>query len=493
MYRHIILGLALICGVGPHSTENPATHFTRVQEELFNLPNGQSSAWADYDNDGDLDIFVTFRETPSRLYENDDGVFRDVAADVGLDPTIANFRSIAWGDFNGDGHMDIYVSEAANTDIKNRLYRNDGDGDHFTNVAAELGLDISANMRQASWVDYDNDGDVDLYLSIRDDTNRLMRNDGDHFTDVSKQTRVDDRGRTVGSVWFDFDEDGDLDLFTANQSGDPDGLFRNDKTKTGRVFTNVALEKGVIGVGYRNEEGSVGTAVTDFDNDGDLDLFVATYGENYLYRNDGGKFTDVAEAMGLTGNYHAVSADWGDYDNDGRQDLYIVGYVNGVLNQQDFLYHHDGDRFTDQMSDRMQEKDSDHSVRWADYDGDGDLDLALTTNQSEVGFHQIYRNDIDNGQSLRVSVENASGAHVLPGAEVRLYDARTDAIISSRLVDTGGGYNSQNAKPVFFGLDDMDLVDVEVTTMSDDGRRVVRIRNIDPNHYHGTVFTVEIQ
>ena len=94
---------------------------------------------------------------------------------------------------------------------------------------------------------------------------------------------------------------------------------------------------------------------------------------------------------------------------------------------------------------------------------------------------------------MRVSVKNASAAHVLPGAEVRLYDAETDAIIGSRLVDTGGGYNSQNAKPVFFGLNDMGLVDVEVTTMSDNGRRVVRIRNIDPNHYRGTVFTVEIQ
>ena len=493
MYRRIILGLTLGCGLSANAADTPADNFTRIQEEMFNLPNGQSSAWADYDNDGDLDIFVTFREIPNRLYQNNHGLFHDVAADVGLDPTIADFRSIAWGDFNGDGHIDIYVSEAANADIENRLYRNDGDGDHFTNVAAELGLDISANMRQASWVDYDNDGDVDLYLSIRDDANRLMRNDGDRFTDVSKSTRVNDAGRTVGSVWFDFDEDGDLDLFTANQAGDPDGLFRNDKKESGREFTNVALTKGVIGIGYEKEEGSVGTAVTDFDNDGDLDLFVATYGENYLYRNDGGTFIDVADAMGLDGHYHAVSADWGDYDNDGRQDLYVIGYLNGILNQQDFLYHHDGDKFTDQISVQMQEKDGDHSVRWADYDGDGDLDLALTTNQREVGFHQIFRNDIDNGQSLRVDVRNASGAHVLPGAEVRLYNAKTGEIIGSRLIDTGGGYNSQNAKPVFFGTGNTDSVDVEVTTMSNDGRKVLRVRNINPNNYRGTAFTVEIQ
>lgn len=493
MYRYLSLFVSLTFTADALASENPAENFTAIQEELFSLPNGQSSAWADYDNDGDLDIFVTFREIPNRLYQNNDGVFRDVASEVGLDPTIADYRSIAWGDYNGDGHLDIYVSESANADVNNRLYRNDGDGKHFTDVAPELGLAISANMRQASWIDYDNDGDVDLYLSIRDDANRLMRNDGDHFTDVSEATGVNDAGATVGSIWFDFDEDGDLDLYTANQGGDPDSLFRNDMTESGRRFTNVALEKGVIGIGYTKKEGSVGAAITDFDNDGDLDLFVATYGENYLYRNDGGTFTDVAESWGLTGHYHAVAADWGDYDNDGLQDLYVIGYMNGELNHQDFLYHHNGDSFSDEMSEAMRQRDGDHSVRWADYDNDGDLDLALTTNQREVGFHHIFRNDNNNARGFRVSVRNGAGAHVLPGAEVRLYNSATGEIISARLVGTGGGYNSQNAKPVYFGLSSSGLVDVEVTTMSDDGRRTVRIRNIDPSTYRGSVFSVQIQ
>jgi len=190
-----------------------------------------------------------------------------------------------------------------------------------------------------------------------------------------------------------------------------------------------------------------GSVLFDFDEDGDIDLFTANQSgdPDWLFRNDktktGRVFTNVALEKGVIG----------------------VGY-----------------------------KREEGSVGTAVTDFDND-DGKFTNVAEAMGLTGNYRNGIDNGQSLRVSVRNASGAHVLPGAEVRFYDAEIDAIIGSRLVDTGGGYNSRNAKPVFFGLSDMYVVDVEVTTMSDDGRRVVRIRNIDPKHYRGTVFTVEIQ
>src|SRR5262249_10537704 len=153
------------------------------------------------------------------------------------------------------------------------------------------GVDAIGETRQVSWVDVDNDGDLDLFVAMRDAPNLMFRNDGGHFTNVSKEWGLDDPRRTVGAVWFDYDADGDLDLFVANQNGDTNGLFRND----GGHFGDVARQLGMVAPGRPETSGSNGPSVVDFDGDGDLDLFVAGYGGNFLYRNDGGgKFSEVA-------------------------------------------------------------------------------------------------------------------------------------------------------------------------------------------------------
>src|SRR5260221_4630015 len=131
--------------------------FELVQPELFGVTGGQPNAWADFDNDGDLDEFVGFRGRPNRLYRQDHGRFEDVAADVGLADNIET-RAAAWGDFDADGNIDLYVGFVDGT--PNKLYRNDGNGRHFTDVAGPLGVSASGVTRQASWIDYDNDGDL---------------------------------------------------------------------------------------------------------------------------------------------------------------------------------------------------------------------------------------------------------------------------------------------------------------------------------------------
>src|SRR5438132_7857147 len=115
-------------------------HFELVQPELFGASGGQPNAWADFDNDGQLDEFVGFRGRPNRLYRQDHGRFRDVAADVGIADTVET-RVAAWGDFDGDGHVDLYVGFAGGA--PNKLYRNDGDGRHFTDVAPALGVNLT--------------------------------------------------------------------------------------------------------------------------------------------------------------------------------------------------------------------------------------------------------------------------------------------------------------------------------------------------------------
>ena len=458
--------------------------FTAVQPDLFSAPGGQPNAWADYDNDGDLDLFVGFRGGPDRLYRNDDGHFVDVAALVGVAEP-AETRAAAWGDFNGDGHLDLYTGFPANVDLPNRLYRNDGDGTHFTEVAADMGVGIEgATTRQPVWVDYDQDGDVDLFVAVRDQVNRLFRNDGDRFTDVSEETGLDDPRRAVGVVWFDMDTDGDLDLFVANQNGDTDGFFRNDEGR----FTDVAPELGMDWPGRGEAYGSVGPAVGDYDNDGDLDLFVASYGPDVLWQNQGdGTFADVAPGSPLAGDHHSVAAAWGDYDNDGRADLYVGAYLSSVAEEPDHLFRNDASGFEGVTPAPFVEKGASHGVAWADFDGDGDLDLALANNNAE-GAHPLYRNELTPrpGSSLQVMVLDARGRPTLPGAEVRLFDAESGRLLGTRLVDAGGGYCSQGASPAHFGLaEGTGPVQVEVTSFRDGARVVERGAVIDAAELDG--------
>jgi hypothetical protein len=479
------LGLMLILAVGcadrrESSEEEPAPvePLELTQAELFGAGGAYTNAWADFDVDGDPDLFVGFGDgIPNRLYRNDAGTFVDVALDLGV-ADLERTRGAAWGDFNADGLLDLYVGFAFDAPTGNRLYRNDGEGG-FTDVAADLGLDLSGQTRQISWIDYDIDGDVDLFVAFRDQTNRLYRNDGATLTDVSEATGLADPRKAVGAVWFDFDRDGDLDVFIANQEDDPNALYRNDNGS----FVDVAESLGLTAVNRREGDGSVGPCISDYDSDGRLDLFVANYGPSALYSEDSsGQWIDVAPALGLAVDTHAVSCAWGDYDNDGRPDLYMSAYVNGELHYPDHFFRNESTGFTDVITASIAQHDADHGVQWADFDADGDLDLALADFQSEGGHH-LFRNTLDGeaaGRSIQVLVLDQAGHYTKAGSEVRVYQAGTREILGTGLVDTGSGYCSQNASPVHLGLASASTVDVEVITMTPEGRVAALVSAVSP-------------
>ncbi len=463
--------------------------FEPAPEESFADANTFTNAIADYDNDGDLDIFVGFNQRPNRLYRNDGDRYTDVAAEVGLADDDAT-RASAWGDYNGDGHMDLFVGFASRQGSSNRLYENAGDGRSFTDVTEAAGVGLTGSFRQVSWVDYDNDGDVDLFVGLRDKPNVLFRNDDGEFTDVAPSLGIADPRRTVGAAWFDFDKDGDLDNIVANMDGDANGLFRND----GDVFTDVAEQAGIDhggrSLGYQ-EYGSVRPTLGDFDNDGNIDVFMANYGPNGLLRNLGnGTFENVAPRMGVAIDSRYDTAAFGDYDNDGRLDLYVNGTVGGGVNYRDYLFHNDGERFSDVTTNVVRGQQSDHGAHWADMNGDGSLDLALTG---------AKHNLLVNGQgkergrrSLQVLVVDEAGHHTRAGAEVRLFDATSGTLLGTNIVDTGSGYNSQNAIPVHFGLARDGLVDIEVTTLTPQGRKQGRLTGVDPSSYAGRPLVVKV-
>jgi hypothetical protein len=265
-------------------------------------------AWADFDNDGDLDLYVGFRPgQPNRLYRNDEGRFVDVAAALGVADTEGT-RAVAWGDYNADGHLDLYVGYTAGSEqglakIAARIYRNDGG--RFTDVTGSLGLGLPlGRARQISWVDFDNDGDVDLFVGFRDIPNMLFRNDDGTFLDVSQSMGITGSRATMGGVWFDFDLDGDLDLYLGNMDGYANRMYRNDGTRFVDVAPELGLDSGGRAIdpnpGDHDMAGTIRPDIADFDNDGDFDIFVTTLGgTDGFYRNDDGAFISVAAELGL--------------------------------------------------------------------------------------------------------------------------------------------------------------------------------------------------
>ena len=468
--------------------------FDRPQAELFSAFGAQTNAWADYDGDGDLDLFVGFRGRDSRLYRNDGGIFVDVAAAVGLaaQPTPnAETRAAAWGDYDGDGDLDLYVgfTERPRTQVRDRLYRNENGGARFVDVGAEVGVDVVGVTRQPSFVDFDGDGDVDLFVALRDQANRLFRNDDGSFIDVTEISGIGDPRRTVGAAWFDADSDGDLDVFVANQSGDEDGFFENMGDGT---FADMAPRLGMHQPGRSETQGSVGTALADFDNDGDLDVFVASYGPDLIWENQAPElgFVMRSSGTGLDGDHHSVSAAWGDMDHDGWLDLYVVMFLSPVPEEPDYLYRNlVGGHFETVTPALMLERGASHGVTWADFDQDGDLDLALANNDPTAGTHHLYRNlmpDAIASRSLQVVVLDPQGRWTRAGSEVRLTAAGTERLIGTRIMDTGGGYSSQGAKPVHFGLPaGVGHVDVEITVLVAGARVTTRLDDIDPAAYSG--------
>jgi hypothetical protein len=482
--------VSLLAAVAVVTLEPPK--FTAVQPDLLGAGANLVNAWADYDGDGDVDLFVGFNGTPNRLYRNDAGTLVDAAAAAGVADARAT-RAGAWGDYDADGDPDLLVGFAPGPQSVLKLYRNDAG--KFTDATADAGVARdSGAVRQLSWIDADGDGDVDLFVAMRDRPNVLFRNTGGTFADVAAEVGLADRRKSVGAVWFDFDEDGDLDLYVANMDGHANALYRND----GGKFTDVAAERGVAWGGRAPNDSTNGTVrpcAADVNGDGHIDIVTANYGKNGLFLNRGsGKFEDASATWGVDVDSRYDACALADFDNDGRLDMYVNGTVTGGVSYRDYLLRNTGSKLEDVTPDNIKALQADHGVQWADFDRDGDVDLALTGSRPD-GMHSLLRNDLDAataGRSLSVSVVSATGHATLAGAEVRLYAAGTRRVLGTRLVDSGSGYDAQSVMPVHFGLGAAASVDVEVMFPRSGTRTVVRARGVDPKKLIGKSLVVRV-
>lgn len=470
---------------------NQAPRFVPGDDATFSGGVSFTNALADFDGDGDSDLFVGMNGLPNRLYRNDAGRLVDVAPSLGVADTRPS-RAAAWGDYDGDGDPDLFVGFAPGGGPVTRLYRNDRT--RFTDVTAESGIARdSGAVRQPAFVDFDGDGDLDLYLAFRDRPNAMFRNDGGRFVDVAGEVGLADTRRTVGAVWLDYDEDGDLDVYSGNMDGDANALLRND---AGR-FTDVAAAAGVAWGGHIPSDptgGTVRPCAADVNGDGRLDLFAANYGKPGLFLNRGsGTFEDASAQWGIAIDARYDACAFADFDHDGRQDLYLNGTITGGVSYRDFLFRNAGDHFEDVTPDSIGAQQGDHGVQWGDLDGDGDVDLLLT-GSAPRGMQMVWLNALPRAaasRSLRVRVLDASGRATLAGSEVRAYRAGTRRLVAMGVVDGGSGYDAQNDAPVHLGIPaGVTRVDLELTTPRGGRRITTSRRGVVVAAMRGTVLTI---
>lgn len=345
--------------------------FTEKTQEakLTGLTGGLNMVQADYNNDGFTDVFVLRgawleklgKHPNSLLRNNGDGTFTDVTQETGLlsfHPT----QTAVWSDFNNDGWIDLFIgNESSSADNVHlcELYLNNGNGT-FAESAAQAGVMVSKPDHGFYYVkgvtagDYNNDGWTDIFVSALDESNSnlLFRNNGaghtglPTFTEVSKQTGLDEPISTFPAWFWDYDNDGWLDIFAAGfrrslpwesiakdvaaeylglpHSAETARLYRNNHDGT---FTNVSEKVGLKKITY-----AMGANFGDLDNDGFLDMYLATGEVNFAsfipnraFRNDGGKqFQDVTTAGGFGNLQKGHGVAFADMDNDGDQDCYTV-------------------------------------------------------------------------------------------------------------------------------------------------------------------------
>lgn len=414
---------------------------------------GTGVAWGDYDGDGDLDLYVVNlgpggAGQANVLLRNDGATFTDVTAQAGVGDTGPGVAA-AWADMDNDGDLDLFAS---NRPGDNALYRNDGAG-QFEEIGGAAGVSDSYGMGEgAAWADDDRDGIVDLYVANYsgasapyNQPNRLFRNLGQNqFEDVAALRLVAHTGNGEGVAWADFDNDGDQDLYVANASG-VNVLFQRRADGT---FEDVTAAMHVAG-GPGN---SYGVAWGDYDNDGWPDLYVAQQGANKLYHNLGGTdFADVSTEAGVAGDRWSLGCAWGDFDSDGRLDLHVANAVIAGYDPGDILYWNAGGTpvtFIDVTDETGVANLLDgRGSAWGDFDNDGDVDLYVV-NQGAGQANCLFRNNGTPNHWLVVSLigcfSNRSGI----GGRVQV----TSDIGQIREISGGSGFASQDSLPAEFGL-----------------------------------------
>ncbi|MFY0653040.1 MAG: VCBS repeat-containing protein [Cyclobacteriaceae bacterium] len=448
-------------------SEVQSQHFQDIstQMNLDNLSHHNGNAVADYDRDGDLDIFIVALKSYSSsdlssksiLLRNDEGRYTDVTSGAGFGTHYANSgedgimgqkMGVAWGDFDNDGFPDLILTHYR----KIQLFHNEGDGT-FKEVTSTAGIEDCFDCYNSSalWWDYDRDGNLDLYISDWKKNNRLFRNNGDgSFSNKSKITNLDDAGNTWTSIPLDVNNDGWQDLYVVND------FYRN------RFYLNmegVYFRELTERFGLEDYGNGMGVTTGDYNNDGLFDIYLTNIFEDFpnpLFTcNAEGYFTEDANPMGVDDAGWAWGTSFFDADLDGDEDLYVVNGHESSHHQNKFFKNmrfEGQDNFRDWSANSQANGELDAmSLSTFDYDNDGDLDMFVSNTNGSPYFYQnqeISETFSGSYAWFKVELEGSVSNRDALGTLVELYSGENTLYRFYH----GAGLLSQNLQAIHFGL-----------------------------------------
>jgi hypothetical protein len=472
------------------TTQAGINHVFKVYEGLF----GGGACVFDYNNDGYEDVYITSGTNDDVLYKNNgNGTFTNVFEQSGLTVTKKFVtQGVAGADVNRDGFVDLFITTITRRDKKeiipraiNLLFINNGNGT-FRDATKEYGLDqLFTFSTGASFGDFNADGWPDIYVGnyfneytgklnvINDATvvganqiakgNLLLNRQGKNFRDVYTEYGLDYRGFGFGGVFTDYDNDGDQDLFVNHDFGykrTPDMLLENQFPK--KRFTDVAKEKEID-----IKINSMGTAVGDYNNDGLLDYYMTNIKFNFFMVNQGaGKpFKNKTKELGMYFFTISWGANFADFDNDGDVDLFVS---NGDLNPNcvpmaNFYFENSKGKFQDHASFvGLADYGIGRGSVVFDYDNDGDLDILVVNQEPVLNYPvpsvtKLFRNDSTSGNWIKIALKGIEAETHGIGSKI---EVEAGGIKMIREVDGGGSSHlSQNSVIAHFGVGNVSKID----------------------------------
>lgn len=425
---------------------------------------GGGISFCDFDGDGWDDLtFSSASGSTIRLFKNNSGTFTEVFLG-GVTPSTEESRQVIWVDYDNDGDKDLFV---ANLEGSNKLYKNNGSFT-FTDETAAAGFDTSILFTiGCSWGDYNNDGYLDAFLCFRDppeaNPNKLYKNNGNGtFTDVTASAGLDNSNGHLSfcSSFFDYDNDGWQDIYIANdKSNNKNIMYHNNGDGT---FTDTSVSTGTdIGID------AMSTTIDDYDNDGDLDIYVTnTFAGNVFLRNNGnGTFTDIAASNGTLMESIAWGSVFLDADNDMDEDLYVSGMLTAASSSlpSAFYENNGSNSFTIPVNAGFNNDDAvSFSNAIGDVNNDGFPDISVSNFSPRNHFVFVNNNSTNNYLKVKLvgTTSNKDGI----GSWIQAY---INGIPQNKYTLAGEGYTSQNTNYEFFGFGSETLIDsLKVTWLS---------------------------
>ncbi len=480
----LALGIALLLAqqgyFHPAPPADPSPLFVDVSHEVgigntrlpgIEMTSGQ--AWGDYDRDGWVDFYVTDSKGKNSLYRNNgDGSFHlsPLNEQVALPNAYSNGATFA--DYDNDGWLDLYVANWG----QDALFHNQN-GQGFLNVTRQAGIDNDNNSKTASWGDFDSDGYLDLYVAnwscypkcgrpLDGDTDRLYHNNGDGtFSNVTQYLRGGVNGAGFVATFHDYDNDGDQDIYLVNDEFvNPIGnkLWRNDGPGCdGWCFTHLAQQAGADSKVF-----GMGLAVGDYNNDGWFDYYYSNVGAmELLTSNRDGTFTENAAQAGVDSPAVGWATLFLDYDNDGWRDLYLA--VADTLTHEDIaanrLYHNNADGTFRAVSCQNEAADPHMSIgaASADYNHDGWVDILL--GNMDEGYRLLQNRAGQNSQNHWLALDLHGAGKVNRDAVGTRVTLRTpDGVTQMQEVISGTGMGSGNELTLYFGTGKHPKADITV-------------------------------